>query len=284
MKSIFITGATSGIGRAAASYLAEEGHHVYLLIRNREKGEAFIDELKNEYPESNVHIIECDLADLETVKCCATQILMQHDRIDVLINNAGGIFPNQYFNKDGYEQTFVVNHLGHFLLTYLLRSLLAESNAKVINLSSEAHKAAKPDFDDVHMKSKYQSFTAYANAKLFNVYFTKSLVEQYGQHGIRSFAVHPGVVRTGFGKTYKGLVKWIIKLMRPFMITPDKGAEDTINLALDRLDAINGSYIKKGKVTEPSSLALDVKNREQLWRMSEDMVKDYLPGKDNKKA
>lgn len=277
MKTIFITGATSGIGRATATYLAKEGHNIHLLIRDRDKGERFIMQLKKENTNISVSIIECDLADLESVKCCAAQILMQFGQIDVLINNAGGIFPDYHMTRDGFEQTFAVNHLGHFLLTSILRPLLAESNAKVINLSSEAHKAAKPDFDNINMSGQYQSFTAYANAKLYNVYFTKSLVEKCGSHGIRSFAVHPGVVRTNFGKAYSGIIKWIIKLIQPLMITPEKGAKDVINLALGRLDPENGSYIKKGKVRLPSSLALNKENRDQLWKLSESMVNAFLP-------
>jgi NAD(P)-dependent dehydrogenase (short-subunit alcohol dehydrogenase family) len=198
--------------------------------------------------------------------------------VNVLINNAGGIFRDYEQSRQGYEKTFAVNHLGHFLLVQHLLPLLERGQARIINVSSEAHRMGKPRFNDLQWKNtSYSAYAAYATAKLFNIYFTRSLVVKYGPKGITAFALHPGLVSTNFGEKLTGLSKAIMWLMRPFMITPEEGAQTTIYLATaQRLDAKSGKYFKNKKVSKPSASATNENACNRLWDISIGMVRPYL--------
>jgi NAD(P)-dependent dehydrogenase (short-subunit alcohol dehydrogenase family) len=191
-KTIAITGATSGIGLASSEALLEKGNQLIFLVRNVEKAENVISDWDKK---ENVSIIECDLADLKSVKKAAAELLGKTEQLDVLINNAGGTFQERLESKDGFELHFAVNHLGHFLLTKTIMPLLVKSNTKVINVSSEAHRAGKPDWKDLNLEKSYSAIKGYGNAKLYNILFTKSLVDR----GLNSYDLHPGVIDSGFG-------------------------------------------------------------------------------------
>ena len=179
-----ITGPTSGIGEVAFSKLTPYFNEVFLLARNESKANKLIQSLSSP-DQKKVRFIYCDLADMDSVVAAAKSILEKTSTLDVLINNAGGIFQNKEVTKDGFEMGLSTNHLGHFLLTRHLMPILLNSNgAKVINVSSEGHRAAKVDFDDLNYeKKKFSSFVSYANVKLFNILFTKSLADKYGEKG-----------------------------------------------------------------------------------------------------
>lgn len=273
-----ITGPTSGIGAITFKKLCHEFSEVFLLARNKSKAEKLIQELPSEQ-QKKVTFVYLDLADLDSVSKAADTIAQKTNSLDVLVNNAGGIFKKQENTKDDFELTFSANHLGHFLLTKkLLPKLLSSGKGKIINVSSEAHRMAKVDFDDLNYKEKsYSSFTAYANAKLFNILFTKSLVDKYASQGLQAFALHPGVVKTNFASDSDSMFKWIWKLASPFMITAEEGAQTSIYLAKRNMEKTeNGKYFKKSKATKSSKTANSERMRNRLWEESEKMIKPWL--------
>lgn len=267
-----ITGASSGIGEITAKTLNEKGFQLYILVRNVSKAKQVTMGFK--YP-SKVDIIECDLFELESVKKAAQELLSKTDRIDLLINNAGGIFQEFELNSDGLERHFVVNHLSHFLLTKLLLNVLKQSRTKIINLSSEAHRQAKMDLETVNSPEGFTSFKAYANSKLCNIYFTKEIHSRFKELGITAFSVHPGVVKTGFGKDLKGFFKVLLNIFSVFMISPEKGAKTTLYVALTGgLDS--GKYYKNSDIDKPKLPDDYEKEAQKLWTLSENLVKKYL--------
>src|SRR5690554_4944952 len=178
--NLAITGATSGIGKETVRGLTKEFKEIFILARNKEKAEALVRDLTPEAPNVKFHIINCDLMDLNSVAAAAEQVKSEAGHLDVLINNAGGVNKERTVTKDGLEASFSLNHLGHFLLTRKLLPLLeASSSARIINVSSEVHRLAKPDMEDLQYEKSYNALTVYADVKLFNVLFTKSLAEKY---------------------------------------------------------------------------------------------------------
>jgi NAD(P)-dependent dehydrogenase (short-subunit alcohol dehydrogenase family) len=276
-KTILITGATSGIGTQTALALAKLGHTLYLLVRNTDKGNRVKNDIIAETQNQNIYVVECDLTGLKNVSKAAAEIKAQVNSIDVLINNAGGIFPARQLSTDGFEMTFALNHLGHFLLTMKLMPLLQKGKARIINVSSDAHKAAKVDFDDLQFEKAYSSMKAYGNAKLFNIYFTRSLAERYANTHVTAYALHPGVVNTGFGSQSTGFIKFLLSIARPFMITPEKGAQTSVFLATEPgIEPLSGQYFKNKKPIGPSSAANNNVARQALWLKSEELADKYL--------
>jgi len=265
-----ITGSTSGIGKVTALELAKKGHAIYMLVRNTGKGEEVKQEIIAQSGNKNIYVVECDTSDLQSVRRAANELTDKLFGINILINNAGSAFQGKKFSKDGFEMTFAVNHLGHFLLTESLMPLLKKGQARIINVSSEAHRSAKPNFDDLKWEhTTYKALKAYGISKLYNIYFTKSLAEKYGQTGITSYALHPGVVNTNIWEGAKGLLKLLTWVLKPFMITPEKGAETTIFVATQpRLEQKSGSYFKKCKIVKPAPEAENAAARRLLWDIS----------------
>lgn len=280
LKTTVITGATSGIGKETALALAKKGHAVYLLVRNVEKGEAVRQEILAEGKNLEAYVIPCNLANLQSVKDAAEMLKNKLFAINVLINNAGGIFAERELSTDGIEMTFETNHLGHFLLTESLMPLLEKGQARIINLSSEGHKMGKPLFDDLQTEPagrKYSAMKAYGKAKLFNIYFTKSLAEKYKSKGITAFAVHPGLVKTSFGIGLNGFAQLLMWLAKPFMISAQQGAQTSIYLATQpKMDAQSGQYFKNQKVAKPAAIADNEAARNQLWAISKQLVSAFL--------
>jgi NAD(P)-dependent dehydrogenase (short-subunit alcohol dehydrogenase family) len=278
-RTTVITGATSGIGKETALALAKKDHALYLLVRNMAKGEQLKQEIVAQTNNRSVFVIHCDLADLQSVQQAADELKGKLMAINVLINNAGGINANKQLSKDGNELTFAMNHLGHFLLTTSLMPLLQKGQARIINVSSEAHRMASPHLlNDVHFKQGYSSFKAYALAKLCNIYFAKSLAERYASSGITAYALHPGVVNTGFGSQLGGLGKVLMLLAKPFMITAREGAQTNIYLAGEtKLNPkLSGQYVKKGKPVKPTLAAQNTSARNRLWQISEQLTNSFL--------
>ena len=169
--------------------------------------------------------------------------------------------------------TFTSNHLGHFLLTTSLMPLLQKGQARIINVSSEAHKRGNPQFDDLQWEQSYNAWKAYGMNKLFNIYFTQSLASKFANTGILAFSLHPGVVSTDFWVGFKGFGKLTTMMLRPFMITAEQGAETSIFLATaPRLDKYNGGYFKKKKIAKTSAIATDTAARDKLWAISEKLI------------
>ncbi|EON75969.1 hypothetical protein ADIS_3557 [Lunatimonas lonarensis] len=275
--NVVITGGTSGIGAETVKGLAPTFERLFLLARNTEKAASLLAELTQTYPREKFEIIHCDLEDLSSVIAAAERVRLQTKTVNVLINNAGGIFPEASITPDGFETTFQVNHLGHFLLTqHLLPLLLNGTGARVINVSSEAHRAANPKFERLNATEYFSSFPAYANAKLFNILFTKSLQEKYGPQGLRAYSLHPGVVKTNFGGQHGGVFKWLLKMATPFMIDAKTGAKTSIYLATAELkDQWAGSYFRKSRPSSTSRLASSKKLRDDLWEKSAKWVAKF---------
>lgn len=270
-KTTLITGATSGIGKETALALAKKDYALYLLVRNPVKGEQLKQEIIGLTGNQAVYVIPCNLSEMESVRLAAANIIKNLTAINVLINNAGGIFGQREKTVDGFEKTFATNHLGHFLLTMSLMPLLVNGQARIINVSSEAHRAAKLEWlNDAQFEHKeYSEFKAYSLAKLFNIYFTKSLVDKYGAQGITAYALHPGIVKTGFGEGLSGLGELIMWLSKPFMITAAQGAQTSIYLASQSgIESLTGQYFKKSKSVTPSSATKSLEARQRLWDIS----------------
>lgn len=276
-RTTVITGATSGIGKATAIALAKKDHALYFLVRNIEKGEQLQQEIISATGNRNIYVIYCDLTDMKTVCTAAGELRGKLFAINTLINNAGGIVPNRQLSKDGIELTFALNHLGHFLLTNALMPLLERGQARIINLSSAAHKMGRPVFKNLQFEYDYSALKAYGQAKLFNIYFTKSLNERYGSKGITSYAVHPGVVKSNFGSELGGISSVLMWLIKPFMITPERGAETSIYLAGETKlsPKLSGKYFNKKQPAKTSLMADNVSARNKLWEISEALVKDF---------
>jgi len=275
LKTTVITGATSGIGKETALGLAKKDHALYLLVRNVPKGEALKKDIIAQTGNKNIHVVKCDLADLQSVREAADELNGKLVSINVLINNAGGIFAKKELTKEGFEMTFATNHLGHFLLTLGLMPLLEKGHARVINVSSSAHQMGKPNFDDIQWaQHKYSAWRAYGMAKLYNLYFTKSLAEKYADKGVSSFAVHPGLVKTNFWGGTSGLLNKVMQLLlTPFMISAEEGAKTSIYLATEPgMEAKSCQYFVKSKLTKSSVLSWSEENRNKLWEISKKLV------------
>lgn len=228
-KKVVITGASSGIGFETAKQLLKMDYEVFCLVRNTDKMTSLLKSAN--LSEQAATVIYCDLERPESIVKAAEEVAKKTNGVEVLINNAGGIFPNFVENAWGHERTFTINHLGHFLLFQHLLPLLLRAKARVINVSSVAHKLGRLNFSDLEFRKKYSAMNAYANAKLMNIYFSNEIARRYGSQGLTAYSLHPGVVNTGFGSTYTGAARFFIYLARPFMINAAQGAQTTIYLA-----------------------------------------------------
>lgn len=278
-KHVVITGGNTGIGKEAAVGLAELGARVVITSRNEERGRAARDEIAERSGNSAVEVMRLDLASFRSIRSFAAGVLDHFDRLDVLVDNAGLILLRRRETEDGFEETFGVNHLGHFLLTdLLLEKLRASAPARVVVVSSNAHKGAKRglDFDDLQSERRYRWMGAYNKSKLANISFTRELARRLDGTGITVNALHPGFVRSDFGRggDLGGVYGWGIKyLASPFAISPERGARTTIYLASSPdVDGVTGGYFYKCRPAVPSAAAQDDAAARRLWDASEQLV------------
>jgi NAD(P)-dependent dehydrogenase (short-subunit alcohol dehydrogenase family) len=268
-----VTGATSGIGRAAATALADMGATVLLTGRDRGRGEAAVEEIRQRG--GTAEFIQADFASLRAVRGLAAEVRSRHSRLDLLLNNAGGVNLERRLTPDGIEQTFAVNHLATFLLTEELRDLLvASAPARIVTVSSEAHRALQTlDFDNLQGERRYKPLLAYSISKLANVMFTYELDRQLRDRGVTANCVHPGVVNTGIWSASRGIIRLLTWLAQPFMISAERGARPLIKLASDPDCAVvSGSYFEKEKAVRSSPLSYDTEVAARLWETSAAMV------------
>ncbi|MGN5734807.1 SDR family NAD(P)-dependent oxidoreductase [Arthrobacter psychrochitiniphilus] len=268
-RTTVITGASDGIGAAAAKILANPGDTLVLVGRSAEKTKAIAHELECDY-------FVADFTELDQVRTLAAELSQKYPRIDVLANNAGGVMGHREVTVDGHEKTFQVNHLAPFLLTTLLIEKLVADRATVINTSSAAHKVmAKFDIDDLDAVKRYRTNAAYGNAKLANILFTKELQRRYGDHGVNAVAFHPGVVASNFSAESVGPIKLAYSsVAKRFLLTSAEGADTLVWLATTEpgTDWTPGEYYVRRKLTEPSRQAQDPALALQLWEHSAAMV------------
>lgn len=269
-RTIVITGASDGIGAAAARQLQEIGEEVVVVGRNPEKTRRVADAL-------GARSFVADFSDLAQVRDLAASLRAEFPRIDVLANNAGGIFDERTLTVDGFELTFQVNHLAPFLLTHLLRETLVASRASVIQTSSAAARLfSRFDIDDLQGERRYSASAAYGNAKLANILFTKELHRRFGDAGLSAVAFHPGVIASSFGSTSSGSWKFLYggPLAERFMTSTDVGGARLAWLALGKpgVDWHPGGFYANNKPAKTSRRADDPALARLLWDRSSELV------------
>ncbi len=278
-KTILITGATSGIGKATLLELAHTPNRYIFIARNKEKAEQTKREIIEKSKNKDVDYYLADFSRIEEVKKVANQILEKEAQINILINNAGILGPdNKQITDEGFELTFATNHLSAFLLSNLLLPLLEKSDgARVINVSSEAHRITRFNMNNLQGEESYSSLKIYGLSKMCNILFTIEAAKRWKDKHIHVNCVHPGGVNTNFGEG-KGIIRNLtFMLAKPFFISAEKGAETIIYLAQNDIGLkINGKYLKKKKIIEPSKSARSTENALQLWNLSSALLKSHL--------
>ena len=277
-KVCLVTGATNGIGKETALALAKMGATVIITARDAAKGAATLEEIKRSSGSERVELMQADLASLEDIRRLANEVLAKQQHLHVLVNNAGAYNAERSETQDGFETTFGVNHLAYFLLTdLLLDRLKGSAPARIVNVSSSGHKGAKINFNDLHGERRYAGMTAYRQSKLANVLFTYELVRKLKGTGVTANALHPGVVRTGFGRNSTGLFGAGFAIFhvigRPFLLTPKGGADTSIYLASSPdVEGVTGKYYDKKKAVQTSDESYDTDVARRLWQVSEELV------------
>ena len=270
MKTCLVTGGTSGIGLITALELLRNGDRVVITSRDGAKGTAVAGRLARESGNPNVEVLACDFASLDSIRAAAAEFKQRHQRLEVLVNNAGGYHPKRALSKDGLELTFAVNHLGYFLLTNLLTGLLkASAPARVVSVASEASRYGRIDFDNLQASGFYIAMRQYGTTKLMNVAFALELAERLRGTGVTSNALHPGAIASDFGAV-GGWFGLGFKLVKPFMLTPEQGARTQIFLASSpEVEGVTGGYFIRKKLQAPPRQAGDAQVRRKLWEASE---------------
>ncbi len=269
-KVALVTGGTSGIGKATATALAAMGADVVVVGRDRERGEGAAEEIRARTG-ARVDLALADLASQAGVRGLAEGFERRYDRLDVLVNNAGLVQSTRTETVDGLETTFATNHLAPFLLTNLLLDMLKESApSRVVTVSSEAERWGNIDFDDLQSKKKYRGFPVYGMTKLANIMFTYELAERLEGTGVTATCTHPGAVNTRFGTNNLGPMTILFRAFKPFMRTPEQGADTVIWLAASPdMEGVSGRYYMDRKPIEPKKIANDPAARRRLWEESE---------------
>lgn len=270
-RTIVLTGASDGIAAAAARELSRLGHEVVLVGRSPDKTAAVAREL-----DAESHL--ADFSDLASVRRLADDLRQRHPRIDVLANNAGGIFGRtRVLTTDGHEQTFQVNYLAPFLLTHLLHEPLLAAGGTVVNTSSAANKLfSRFDIDDLDAARRYDPRRAYGNAKLEQILFTKEFERRFSGVGLSATAFHPGVVASSFSGSTGTAMRLIYTspLFARFLVPVERGADTLVFLADGQpgVDYPTGEYFVDRAVKRPKRQAEDPELARRLWDRSEEML------------
>jgi NAD(P)-dependent dehydrogenase (short-subunit alcohol dehydrogenase family) len=270
-----VTGGSTGIGKVTALELARRGAQVTIVSRDKARGEAALADIRQQSGNQQVELILADLSSMKEVRRVAARFLATHDRLHVLVNNAGVILTDRVVTEDNLEATFAINHLAYFLLTELLQDLLIRSApARIINVASGAHLRGHINFDDLQAEKSYSGLRVYCNSKLANLLFTQELARRLDGTHVTANSVHPGPVATSWGTNTSGWFKWGHSLFRPFMITPEKGAETSVYLATSSdVAKVSGQYFAKMKRTRASKEANDPAIAKRLWKVSEQLTR-----------
>jgi len=272
-KIILLSGATSGIGKAAAFSLARSGASLILLGRNNEKGEKVCRQIKQKTGNDKIKFYKADFSLMREVKTAAEKVKNDYERIDVLINNAGGRFLDHKVSEEGIEQTLAVNYLSHFLLTdFLLNKLKTAPSARIINVSSSTHYAGKGVIQNITSPENYNGKQQYSDSKLATVLFTYKLAEQLEGSNIIVNTMDPGGVATNFARN-NGFVNWmkhrIYYLMKRELLTPEQGAETIIYLTTSpKVERVTGKYFFKEKEKRSSEISYNKEIQKRLWEIS----------------
>lgn len=274
-KTVLITGATGGIGRATAVGLAEMGAHLAITGRDRERTEAAAREIRAAGG-GQVEVFVADLSSQSELRRLAGEVLDSLARLDVLVNNVGGYWNNRHVTADGLEHTFALNHLAPFLLTNLLLDRLKQSGrpARVVTVSSNAQAQGRIAFDDLQGERSYSGASAYNQSKLATVLFTYELARRLKASAVTANALHPGVVRTSFGAEDPGRAQRLsVPLMKPFMKAPKEGAATSIYVTSSSdLEKTTGLFFANSKAKGSSKRSYDETAAARLWQVSADLV------------
>jgi retinol dehydrogenase-14 len=274
-KTVLVTGATSGIGYITALEIALLGATLILHGRHQGRCLASVQSIQQATGNSAISYLLADLSSLTQVRSMADRFLEQHARLDVLVNNAGAAFLFRRLSADGYEMTFAVNHLGHFLLTnLLLPALQAAPAARVLTVSSGAHTSQRIDFNDLGLAHLYNPWKAYGRSKLANVLFSYELARRMASRHVSSNALTPGMVATDI---WKKVNRWLTPLIYPVVahygLTPEQGAQTSIYLATSpEVEGVSGKYYVNSHPVPSSPLSYDQETARHLWEVSARMV------------
>lgn len=273
-KICIVTGANSGVGKVTARELLRMGADVTLVSRDAGRGGQALEDVKRASGSDRASLMLCDFASQRSIRAFAREFRSKHDALHVLVNNAGGVLGERRLTEDGIEATFAINHLGYFLLTLELLDLLKKSApARIVNVSSEAHRNASIDFGSLHGEKPYKEFAAYGQSKLANICFTAELARRLEGTGVTANSLHPGVVATNFGSGGGVLMRVAVTLGKPFLLSADKGAATQIHLATSaEVEGVSGKYFVRKRAVRPSIAAQDEAVQRELWRVSEDLV------------
>ena len=282
-RTVVITGANTGLGYETATTLAGRGAHVVLAVRNMDKGKAAADLIARRHPGAEVNVQELDLTSLASVRDAATELKTKHDRIDLLLNNAGVMMTPQATTKDGFELQFGTNHLGHFALTgLLLDRLLATPRSRVVTVSSIGHKLGRLHFDDLQSERRYSRAGAYSQSKLANLLFTYELARRLAGRKTIAVAAHPGGSTSELTRHQPG---WLQTAFRPLMQDTDMGALPTLRATTDP-SVRGGQYFGPDGFMEmrgypelvtSSDRSHDIGDQKRLWTVSEQLTGVTFP-------
>jgi retinol dehydrogenase-14 len=276
-RTCLVTGATSGIGKAIATGLARLGADLVVVARDPAKGRATVAEIQAATGNPRVGLLLADLASQASIRRAAEEFKHTHDRLHVLVNNAGGYWATRHTTVDGLELTFALNHLAYFLLTNLLLDVLrASAPARIVNVTSSAQALGNIHFDDLQFERRYRGQPAYNQSKLANVLFTYELARRLEGSEVTVNCAAPGVTRTNFGRDDSGRVmRLLTPLARPFMRSPEQGADTPLYLASSPdVVGVTGRYYASRRARRSSRRSYDPELARRLWRVSEELTSD----------
>lgn len=273
-KICLVTGGNSGIGLEAAKVLARAGAAVLITGRDQTRGEDAARELRN-LGAASAEFLPADLRTMAAVCELAGEVKRRHDRVHVLINNAGLVVPERRLTADGLEETFAVNHLATFLLTNELRPLLAAAQgARVVTVASDAHRNIPTlDFDNLQCEKRFRPFRAYSQSKLENILFTYELARRWEGAGVTATCLHPGVVLTPIWRNVRGVMGLLVACIKPFMISAATGGASVARLAIaPELESVTGRYFHRDKERASTPVTYDKAVAAKLWEVSEKLA------------
>jgi NAD(P)-dependent dehydrogenase (short-subunit alcohol dehydrogenase family) len=274
-KVCMVTGATSGIGKVTARALAEQGATVIVVGRNPARTDATVREIRQQTGNSQVELLLADLSSMQQVRDLAAEFKRRHDRLHVLVNNAGAIFMMRRMSVDGLEMTFALNHLSPFLLTnLLLDTIKASAPARIVNVSSVTHFGVRLNLDHLQRRWLDNGYSVYARSKLMILLFTHELARRLEGTGVTVNALHPGMVRSHFFTNNWGVlgkaIWWVISLP---MISPEQGAQTSVYLASSpEVEGVSGQYFVRCKPVRSSRASYDEEAQHRLWQVSAELT------------
>ena len=269
-KKIIITGATDGIGLAAAKEIAKKGYHIGLVGRNPEKGKQAIETIISHSGNENLDFFECDLSLVKNVKTLSEQIKHKYSEIDVLLNNAGGANKKKIITSEGLEKTFATNQMNYFVLSTELLDIISESNdGRIVNVASNAHIGAEVDYENINSEKNFSAWTSYCVSKLMNIMFTYQLSSIQDKVSIN--VLHPGFVDTNIAGNEGSLIKYIVKFgAKMFARTVDNGADSSIYLSTsDEVKGVSGKYFFKCREIKSSRASYSQEDWGKVWELCE---------------